>query len=34
MYAFEVTDMMFDFMEPIFETPDKEELRGGRVVNA
>ena len=26
VYAFEVTDMMFNFMEPKFETPDQEEL--------
>ena len=29
VFAFEVTDMMFDFMEPRFEIPDKEELRNG-----
>jgi len=29
VYAFEVTDMMFDFMEPRFEIPDKEELING-----
>ena len=33
VYAFEVTDMMFDFMEPRFEIPDEEELRNGCVVN-
>ena len=26
VYAFEVTDMMFNFMEPKFEIPDQEEL--------
>ena len=34
VYAFEVTDMMFNFMEPRFEVPDQEELRDGRRVNA
>ncbi|PKG37247.1 ATP-binding protein [Psychromonas sp. Urea-02u-13] len=34
VYAFEVTDMMFDFMEPRFEIPDEEELKYGRIVNA
>lgn len=34
VYAFEVTDMMFNFMEPKFEAPDKEELKFGCVVNA
>ena len=29
VYAFEVTDMMFDFMEPKFEVPDQEELKNG-----
>ena len=29
VYAFEVTDMMFDFMEPRFEIPDQEELKNG-----
>lgn len=29
VYAFEVTDMMFDFMEPKFEVPDHEELKNG-----
>ena len=29
VYTFEVTDMMFDFMEPRFEAPDKEELKNG-----
>ena len=29
VYAFEVTDMMFDFMEPRFEVPDQDELKYG-----
>ncbi len=29
VYAFEVTDAMFNFMEPRFEVPDEEELRFG-----
>ena len=29
VYAFEVTDMMFNFMEPKFEVPDQEELKNG-----
>jgi len=29
VYAFEVTDMMFNFMEPKFEIPDQEELKYG-----
>jgi len=33
VFAFEVTDMMFNFMEPKFEAPDKEELRYGCTVN-
>ncbi|GLS92122.1 hypothetical protein GCM10007916_31920 [Psychromonas marina] len=33
VYAFEVTDMMFDFMEPRFEVPDKAELKNGLKVN-
>lgn len=32
VYAFEVTDMMFNFMEPRFEVPDQEELQNGRKV--
>jgi len=32
VYAFQVTDMMFDFMEPRFEAPDQEELKYGRKV--
>ena len=34
LYAFEVTDMMFNFMEPKFEVPDDEELDNGLVLNA
>jgi predicted kinase len=34
VYAFEVTDMMFNFMEPRFEVPDEDELKGGRTINA
>jgi len=29
VYAFEVTDMMFNFMEPRFEAPDQQELKNG-----
>lgn len=29
VYAFEVTDMMFNFMEPRFEVPDEDEMRDG-----
>lgn len=29
VYAFEVTDMMFDFMESRFEAPDADELANG-----
>ena len=34
VYAFEVTDMMFNFMEPKFEVPSQEELKHGCTVNA
>ena len=34
IYAFEVTDMMFNFMEPRFEIPDQDELKYGCKVNA
>jgi len=34
VYAFEVTDMMFNFMEPKFEVPSQEELKHGFTVNA
>ncbi|MGJ3245558.1 MAG: AAA family ATPase [Elainellaceae cyanobacterium] len=30
LYSFEVTDFMFDFMEPKFEIPDESELQNGR----
>ncbi|MEM7282604.1 MAG: ATP-binding protein [Pseudomonadota bacterium] len=29
LYSFEVTDMMFDFIEPRFEAPSAEELKKG-----
>lgn len=29
VFSFEVTDMMFNFMEPRFEAPDQEELEHG-----
>lgn len=34
VYAFEVTDMMIDFMEPRFEVPDQNELKNGLRVTA
>jgi len=34
VYSFEVTDMMFNFMEPKFEVPDENELENGRKVIA
>ena len=34
VYAFEVTDMMFNFMEPRFEVPSQKELKYGCKVNA
>ncbi len=33
LYSFEVTDMMFNFMEPKFEVPDTEELVNGCTIN-
>ncbi len=33
VYAFEVTDMMFNFMEPRFEVPDQDELKYGLRIN-
>jgi hypothetical protein len=33
VFAFEVTDMMFNFMEPRFEAPDQDELVNGLRVN-
>ncbi|MFD2177503.1 AAA family ATPase [Veronia pacifica] len=32
VYSFDVTDMMFNFMEPKFEVPDASELANGRKV--
>jgi predicted kinase len=34
VYSFEVTDFMFNFMEPKYEIPDEKELANGRIVNA
>jgi predicted kinase len=34
VYSFEVTDMMFNFMESRFEAPDQDELVNGCRVNA
>ena len=34
VYAFEVTDMMFNFMEPRFEIPTENELKGGCTITA
>lgn len=34
VYSFEVTDSMFNFMEPRYEIPGEVELANGRVVNA
>lgn len=33
VYSFEVTDYMFDFMEPRYEEPDEQELANGHIVN-
>jgi len=33
VYAFDVTDFMFDFMEPRFEIPDAAELANGRTID-
>jgi len=33
LYAFEVTDMMFNFMEPKFEIPSPEELKNGCTIH-
>jgi len=33
LYSFEVTDMMFNFMESKFEVPDTEELANGCTIN-
>ena len=32
VYAFEVTDFMFEFMEPRFEVPDDSELENGKII--
>ena len=34
VYSFEVTDFMFNFMEPKYEIPDQQELENGHTVNA
>ncbi len=34
VYSFEVTDFMFNFMEPKYEIPDDQELANGRVIDA
>lgn len=34
VYSFEVTDEMFNFMEPRFEVPNEEELKDGCQINA
>lgn len=34
VYSFEVTDFMFNFMEPKYEIPDEQELRNGCTVDA
>lgn len=33
VYAFEVTDEMIEFMEPLFETPDEDELKNGITID-
>lgn len=33
VFSFEVTDLMFNFMEPRFEIPDEQELANGRTVD-
>ena len=33
VYSFEVTDVMFNFMEPKFEAPNQEELKNGCKIN-
>ena len=33
VYSFEVTNMMFNFMEPRFEIPSQTELKNGCKVN-
>lgn len=32
LYSFEVSDFMFNFMEPKFEVPDENELKGGKKI--
>lgn len=34
VYSFDVTDFMFDFMEPKYEAPDEQELENGCIVDA
>lgn len=34
VYSFEVTDIMFNFMEPRFEIPDEQELQHGMTLTA
>ena len=33
VYVFDVTDAMFNFMEPRFEQPDDTELKNGLIVD-
>lgn len=33
VYSFEVTDFMFNFMEPKYEIPDQQELKNGCTIN-
>jgi len=33
LFSFEVTDFMFNFMEPKFEAPNDEELKQGKVIS-
>jgi len=32
LYSFEVTDLMFNFIEPKFEAPDEQELMNGKKI--
>lgn len=34
VYSFEVTDLMFNYMEPKYEVPDEHELENGCTVNS
>ena len=34
VFSFEVTDDMFNFMEPKYEIPDRKELENGCIINA